>query len=332
MSAPPLLEARGVSKRFALGGGGLFGGRGGTVRAVEDVSFSIAEGETFALVGESGSGKTTLARTVALLHRPSAGAVFFRGEDMTRMNRRQLKRLRSDIQMIFQDPYGALNPRMTVAAIIAEPLRIHRRGDRRGRMEAVRALMDAVGLSPALADRYPHEFSGGQRQRIGIARALALNPSLVIADEPVSALDVSVQSQVLNVMNDLKEARGLTYLFIAHDLAVVDHMADRVAVMYFGAIVETARRADLFARPGHPYTQALLSAVPRPGAGKRAPGQSVAGEMPNPLDPPPGCPFHPRCPRAEDVCRQAPPPRLEPVPGSAADHAAACHFRGAAGP
>ena len=327
MSAAPLIEARGLSKRFALKREGLFAGHGGTVRAVEDVSFGVVEGETFALVGESGSGKTTLARTLALLHRPSAGAVLFRGHDVTRIKGRELKQLRRDIQMIFQDPYGSLDPRMSVAAIISEPLRIHRRGDRGSRARAVRELMEAVGLSPSLADRYPHEFSGGQRQRIGIARALALKPKLVIADEPVSALDVSVQSQVLNLMQDLQDEYGLTYLFIAHDLAVVDHVADRVAVMYFGAIVATARRTDLFARPSHPYTQALLGAIPRPGAGKRKAGRSVAGDPPNPLDPPPGCPFHPRCPRAEDVCRSER-PRLEAVAGSGKGHLAACHFKG----
>jgi oligopeptide/dipeptide ABC transporter ATP-binding protein len=216
---------------------------------------------------------------------------------------------------------------MTVSAIVSEPLRIHRVGDRRSRAETVRQLMDAVGLSPSLADRYPHEFSGGQRQRVGIARALALNPKLVIADEPVSALDVSVQSQVLNLMQDLQEARGLTYMLIAHDLAIVDHMADRVAVMYFGRIVETARRDDLFARPAHPYTRALLRAVPQPGVGKRKRDRGLAGEVPNPLAPPPGCPFHPRCPRAADICRIEL-PGLDPVADSGVDHRAACHFRG----
>jgi len=328
MSQVPLLEARGVSMRFALKGSGLFAARIGTVHAVEDVSFTVVEGETFALVGESGSGKTTLARTLGLLYRPSAGQVRFAGTELTALKPRALKRVRREIQMIFQDPYASLDPRMTVSAIISEPLRIHREGNRRSRWETVRGLMDAVGLSPALANRYPHEFSGGQRQRIGIARALALNPRLVIADEPVSALDVSVQSQVLNLMQDLKETRGLTYVFIAHDLAVVEHMAERIAVMYLGRIVETARRDDLFTRPGHPYTQALLRAVPRPGAGKRKPGQALAGEVPSPLRPPPGCPFHPRCPRAEALCRRDP-PRLEQVPASGHSHLAACHFRGA---
>ncbi len=326
MTAPPLLAAQGLYRRFDLRGAGLFAGHAGTVHAVEDVSFTLEAGETFALVGESGSGKTTLARILALLHPPSAGSVHFEGRDLLRLKGNDLKRVRRDIQIIFQDPYGALDPRMTVSAIISEPLRIHREGDRASRAETVRALMEAVGLAPSLANRYPHEFSGGQRQRVGIARALALNPKLVIADEPVSALDVSVQSQVLNLMQDLQEARGLAYLLIAHDLAIVDHMADRVAVMYFGRIVETARRDDLFARPAHPYTRALLRAVPRPGAGKRRRERGLAGEAPNPLAPPTGCPFHPRCPRAEDLCR-AELPRLDAVSGSGADHRAACHFR-----
>ncbi len=326
MNAPPLLEARAVSKRFEAKGEGLFAGRVGTVHAVEEVSFAIEAGETFALVGESGSGKTTLARTLALLYAPSSGTVLFDGQEIGRRDKRELKRLRRNVQMIFQDPYGALDPRMTVGAIISEPLRIHREGDRRSRAGTVHALMEAVGLSPALADRYPHEFSGGQRQRIGIARALALGPRLVIADEPVSALDVSVQSQVLNLMMDLKEAHGLTYLFIAHDLAVVNHMADRVAVMYLGRIAEIARARDLFTRPRHPYTRALLAAVPRPGTGKRRPGQSLAGEVPSPLEPPPGCPFNPRCPQAADVCRREL-PRLEPVADGGDGHLAACHFK-----
>ena len=325
MSAAPLIEARGVSKHFALRGAGLFAPHAGTVHAVEDVSLAVHAGETFALVGESGSGKTTLARTLGLLHRPSAGSLHYEGRDVEGMNRRDIKALRRNVQIIFQDPQGSLNPRMTVAAIIAEPLRIHHIGDRRSRAESVRGLMDSVGLSADLADRYPHELSGGQRQRIGIARALALAPKLVIADEPVSALDVSVQSQVLNLMQDLKESRGLTYLFIAHDLAVVDHIADRVAVMYFGRIVEQATRDELFARPSHPYTQALLRAAPTPGAGKRKPGLSLVGEVPNPLAPPTGCPFHPRCPRAADICRATLPP-LEPVPGGDG-HRAACHFK-----
>ncbi len=327
MSAGPLLEAKGLSKHFAIRGRGLFAASIGALRAVDEVSLELAEGRTFALVGESGCGKTTLARTLALLHRPTGGDLRFQGRSYAENKRRYIKEIRRHIQVIFQDPYGALNPRMTVAAIISEPLRIHREGSRRSRAERVAELMDSVGLSAALADRYPHEFSGGQRQRIGIARALALRPKLVIADEPVSALDVSVQSQVLNLMQDLQETLGLTYLLVSHDLAVVDHMADRVAVMYLGRIVETAERNDLFARPSHPYTQALLRAIPRPGGGKRKPGGSLGGEVPSPLDPPSGCPFHPRCPRAVDICRRER-PLLEPVEGSGAGHTAACHLKG----
>ena len=327
MSAVPLLEAKNLSKHFTIRGRGLFAAHVGVLRAVDEVSLELAEGRTFALVGESGCGKTTLARTLALLHRPTGGDLRFRGRSYAENKRRYIKEIRRHIQVIFQDPYGALNPRMTVAAIISEPLRIRREGSRRSRAERVAELMESVGLSPALADRYPHEFSGGQRQRIGIARALAPRPKLVIADEPVSALDVSVQSQVLNLMQDLQESLGLTYLLVSHDLAVVDHMADRVAVMYLGRIVETAERDDLFARPTHPYTQALLRAIPRPGGGKRKPGGSLGGEVPSPLDPPSGCPFHPRCPLAVDVCRRER-PVLEPVEGSGAGHSAACHLKG----
>ena len=319
----PLLEARGLSKHFAIRGVGLFAKRIGTLRAVDEVSLTIAAGRCLALVGESGCGKTTLARCLALLHRPSAGVIRFDGVTIYDDKSFITNAIRRDIQMVFQDPYGALNPRMTVAAIIAEPLNIHSLGDRSERAARVVELMEAVGLSPSLADRYPHEFSGGQRQRIGIARALALRPRLIIADEPVSALDVSVQSQVLNLMLDLQDALGMSYLFVSHDLAVVEHMADDVAVMYLGRIVERAPRDELFARPRHPYTSARLRSIPRPGGGQRTPGAALGGEVPNPLDPPTGCAFHPRCPRAADICRAVRPP-LESV---ADDHLAACHFK-----
>ena len=323
-----LLEARDLSKHFAIRGAGLFAKQIGTLRAVEEVSLTIEAGRCLALVGESGCGKTTLARSLALLHRPSAGSIRFDGDIIFDNNTFDIKAIRRDIQFIFQDPFGALNPRMTVASIIAEPLNIHSLGDRRERAARVAELMEEVGLSPSLGDRYPHEFSGGQRQRIGIARALALRPRLIIADEPVSALDVSVQSQILNLMLDLQDAMGLSYLFISHDLAVVEHMADSVAVMYLGRIVEQAPRDDLFARPCHPYTRALLQSIPRPGGGKRTRGASrggatLVGEVPSPLDPPSGCPFHPRCPRAADICRRER-PVLETVAG---DHLAACHFK-----
>ena len=320
-----ILEARDLSKHFALRGAGLFAKQIGTLRAVEAVSLTIQAGRCLALVGESGCGKTTLARCLALLHRPSVGSIRFDGKIVYDNKTNNYNTIRRDIQMVFQDPFSALNPRMTIAAIIAEPLVIHRVGDRRERAARVAELMDAVGLSPSLADRYPHEFSGGQRQRIGIARALALRPRLIIADEPVSALDVSVQSQVLNLMLDLQEELDLSYLFVSHDLAVVEQMADEVAVMYLGRIVEQAPRDALFAAPSHPYTSALMRSIPRPGGGKRKPGASVGGEVPSPLDPPPGCPFHPRCPRAADICREVR-PLLEPI---ADDHIVACHFEDA---
>ena len=319
----PLLEARNLSKHFAIRGVGLFAKRIGTLRAVDEVSLTIAAGRCLALVGESGCGKTTLARCLALLHRPSGGSIHFDGVTIYDDKTFNSNIIRRDIQMVFQDPFGALNPRMTVAAIIAEPLNIHALGDRRMRAARVVELMESVGLSPSLGDRYPHEFSGGQRQRIGIARALALRPRLIIADEPVSALDVSVQSQVLNLMLDLQDALGMSYLFVSHDLAVVEHMADDVAVMYLGRIVERAPRDDLFARPSHPYTRALLRSIPRPGGGKRKIGAALGGEVPSPLDPPSGCPFHPRCPQAADICR-AERPLLEPLEDN---HFAACHFK-----
>ena len=311
-----ILELRGLSKHFTAAGGAV-------VQAVNNVSLSVGPGETLALIGESGCGKTTLARTAVRLYRPTAGTILFGGADVTTAKGAALKGFRRAVQMVFQDPYASLDPRMPAGAIIEEPLRIHGVGTRAERRERVGELMAAVGLAPDQADAYPHEFSGGQRQRIGIARALALEPALIVADEPVSALDVSIQSQILNLLRDLRDARGLAYLFITHDLAVVDFIADRVAVMYLGHVVEIADRAALMNAPRHPYTQALRAAVPEPGAGKRR-RRALAGDVPNPAAPPPGCPFHPRCPKAADICRQINPP-LEAADG--AGHLTACHFK-----
>ncbi len=292
-----------------------------TLRAVENVSLTIAEGETLALVGESGSGKSTLGNVVAGLQTPTTGTMTFRGKPIDGEIRKQTQRA---IQIVFQDPFGALDPRMPVSSIITEPLRIGRIGTPAERQARAAELVGQVGLPLDALNRYPHEFSGGQRQRIAIARALAPNPTLIVADEPLSALDVSIQSQILNLMRALQQQRSLAYLFISHDLAVVNHLADRVAVLYLGRLVEVAPRADLFATPSHPYTQALLQAVPRIGR-RRARGVAIRGEMPSPLNPPPGCVFHPRCPKVQAVCRTTP-PVLEPAPGRAAQ-LAACHFK-----
>ena len=309
-----LLEATDLKKHFRT--------RSGLVRAVDGVSFSLGRGETLALVGESGCGKSTTARLVLRLIEPTAGSVRFEGQEITALPGAELRRLRRRMQIVFQDPFASLNPRMTVAATLDEPLRLHRFGNAARRRERVAELLGLVGLSQEHAARYPHEFSGGQRQRIGIARALALEPALVVCDEPVSALDVSVQAQVVNLLGDLQARLGLSYLFIAHDLAVVKHVATRVAVMYLGRIVETATRDDLFARPLHPYTRALLAAIPRPDPGQKLAHQPSGGDVPSPLDPPPGCHFHTRCPYAADRCRTEP-PLLRTL---AAGHEAACHF------
>lgn len=311
----PLMAVEGVSVHFPQGGG-LFK-KPRVLRAVENVSFEVAPGEALALVGESGSGKSTLGNVVAGLREPTQGTVLFEGRAPDAASRRA-------IQVVFQDPYGALDPRMPVSEIIAEPLRIQRIGTAADRRARAAELVEQVGLPRDALNRYPHEFSGGQRQRIAIARALAPGPRLIVADEPLSALDVSIQSQVLNLMRDLQTrqgGQGLAYLFISHDLAVVHHLADRVAVLYLGRLVEVAARDALFARPAHPYTQALLDAVPRIGR-RRARGAAIRGEMPSPLAPPPGCVFHPRCPKAQAVCRTDPPRMRELASGQAA----ACHF------
>ncbi len=334
-SPPPLLAVRGLVKHFATRRMSWLSGPGPVVHAVNTVSFEIGRGETLALVGESGCGKTTLGRTLAGLYPPTAGSVALDGAEITGLSRRQMAPHRRRIQMIFQDPFASLNPRRPVSAILAEPLVIHRIGGRAERRARVEEAAARMSLEPAMLDRYPHQFAGGQRQRIAIARALILEPDLIVADEPLSALDVSLQSQMLQIFAGLKRELGIATLFISHDLAVVDAIADRVAVMYLGHIVEIAPRAALFARPAHPYTRALIAAVPviddaiaRGGnrSRRRAGESAIAGDVPDPLAPPPGCPFHPRCPRAADICRSEPPEPAAPA-GAAEGHLAACHFR-----
>jgi oligopeptide transport system ATP-binding protein len=319
-----LLEVKSLVKHFPVGGG-FFGGRRGIVRAVDGVSFTIRRGETLGLVGESGCGKTTTGRCILQLERPTSGQVIFEGQDLTMQSERELRAARRKIQVIFQDPYSSLNPRMTVGQIVGEPLAVH--GivrDAAGRARRTRELLSRVGLLPQHGARYPHELSGGQRQRVGIARALAMEPSLIVCDEPVSALDVSIQAQIINLLEDLQAEYHLTYLFVAHDLAVVRHISDRVAVMYLGKIVELADRKALYDEPLHPYTQALLAAVPIPDPELESQRQRVVlrGEVPSPLNPPAGCVFHPRCPLAVDRCREAIPDLREIKP----DHWAACHL------
>ncbi len=321
-NAPALVQVEALTKHFPLVKGVVFARSAGTVKAVDGVSFSLGRGETLGLVGESGCGKTTTGRMIIRLMEPTSGRIVFNGQDVASVEGEALRRLRRDMQIIFQDPFGSLNPRMTVAEIIAEPLVIHGEGDAAARARRVRELLGVVGLASYAAERYPHEFSGGQRQRIGIARALALKPKLIICDEPVSALDVSIRAQVINLLQDLQRDFNLTYLFISHDLGVVKHISNRVAVMYLGKIVEIADRRRLYAAPGHPYTQALLSAIPVPMPGRKRPGAPIKGDIPSPLNPPRGCRFHTRCPHAFDLCRTAEPPLL---PGPHGQHVA-CHL------
>ncbi|UCH73704.1 MAG: ATP-binding cassette domain-containing protein [Rhodospirillales bacterium] len=291
-----LLRVRELTKHFVSRRGK------GRIRAVDGVSLVLRRGETLGVVGESGCGKSTLGRSILRLLEPDSGEIVFDGEDLLTLGPSALRAKRRDMQMIFQDPFASLDPRLTIGSIVGEPLVIHRIGDRASRPRAVFDLLETVGIEADAVRRYPHEFSGGQRQRIGIARALALRPRLIVADEPVSALDVSIQSQILNLMAELRLRFGLSYIFISHDLAVVEHLSDTVAVMYLGRIVEAAAIEDLFARPSHPYTQALIAAVPEPDPARRATRTVLKGELPDPENPPPGCPFHPRCPKAMDAC------------------------------
>jgi oligopeptide transport system ATP-binding protein len=314
----PLLEVRGLAMHFPISEGIVFSRKIGDVKAVDGVDFSIARGETLGLVGESGCGKTTTGRCILRLEKPTQGQILYDGQDISQMPARQLVGLRRRMQVIFQDPYSSLNPRMKVGEIIAEPIRVHGlEPDPKRRRDKVRDLLSVCGLDPKFVDRYPHEMSGGQRQRVGIARALAMDPEFIVCDEAVSALDVSIQAQVVNLLEDLREKFRLTYLFIAHDLSVVRHLCQRVAVMYLGRIVEMAESDELFDNPMHPYTQALLSAVPIPDPRVEARRQfrPPKGEVPSPINPPSGCVFHPRCPMAVDGCNKARPELREMKPG-----------------
>ena len=323
-SVAPLLEVKDLVMHFPLTQGIFFQRKIGAVRAVDGVSFDIRRGETLGLVGESGCGKSTTGRALLQLYKPTSGSVRFEGQDLVTLGAEEMRRMRRQVQMIFQDPYASLNPRMTVGSIVGEPLDIHGLAKGKEKQERVEQLLTVVGLNPYFANRYPHEFSGGQRQRIGIARALAVNPAFIVCDEPISALDVSIQAQIINLLEELQSEFGLTYLFIAHDLSVVRHISNRVAVMYLGKIVELADRNELYITPKHPYTKALLSAVPIPDPVIERKRERIilTGDVPSPVNPPSGCRFHTRCPLADSICREKDPEWREVTPG----HWAACHF------
>ncbi|WP_018752318.1 ABC transporter ATP-binding protein [Paenibacillus sanguinis] len=317
----PLLQVEHLKKYYPIGGG-WFGKSPQLVKAVDDISFTVQKGETFGLVGESGCGKSTTGRSILRLIEPSEGTVIFDGKEITALSPEELRRTRKDMQIVFQDPFSSLDPRHTVQRILEEPLIVHGMSNAKERQAIIQRLIDVVGLTQSHLQRYPHQFSGGQRQRIGIARALSLQPKLIVADEPVSALDVSIQSQVINLLQDLQEEFGLTYIFIAHDLSVVKHICDRVAVMYLGRIVEIADKHKLYAKPQHPYTQALLSAVPEPDPDRKPERIILQGEVPSPANAPIGCAFHTRCPQALDICHTHRPELAETDQG----HLTACHL------
>ncbi|MEN9808940.1 MAG: hypothetical protein RLZZ488_507 [Pseudomonadota bacterium] len=323
----PLLEVKNLQKYFPVQGG-FFGGTVGRVHAVDTISFSVKRGQTLGLVGESGCGKSTLGRTLLRLTEPTSGEILYEGKDLSKATPAEMRALRRDLQIIFQDPFASLNPRMSIREILSEPYEIHGLyPNPEERRAQIINLLKEVGLNPEAADRYPHEFSGGQRQRIGIARALALKPKLIVADEPVSALDVSIQSQILNLMMDLRDKYGLSYIFIAHDLAVIEHISDEIAVMYLGKIVEHTDSDSLYAKPLHPYTRALISSIPEPKVGVKKNRKVLQGDVPSPINPPSGCRFNTRCPYVKDICRTQE-PALRNLGSEAQPHRVACHFAG----